>query len=132
MKKMKMVLNNLEQKLNREEDLCSSVANLIDLIVETDVLVESLNMTETHILVVKTRIRNLIRELLDDKDKQTEETLNHIKETLMIENVEYIEKLRKTIDYCIENYEIYQESNYYKKYHTQTKDNSISLLELLI
>lgn len=132
LEKTNMVLNNLEQKLNKEEDLCSSVANLIDLIVETEELIEQLQMVDTKILVIKTRIRSLIRELLEDKEKQKEETINRIKESLMIEKVEYIEKLKRTINYCVENYKLYQQSNYYLKYRTQTKDYSISLLELLI
>lgn len=132
MKKMNMVLNNLEQKLNKDNRLCSAVADLIDLIIETDVLLENLNMVDTHILIVKARIRNLIKELEVDKEIQIEETINHIKEKLLVDNQVYLQKIRNTIEYCIENYKLYQQSNYYMQYSKQLESEKVPLLDLFL
>lgn len=132
--RMKMVLNNLKQKLNNNQILCSKVAELIDLIVETDIMIEKLNLVDSHLLVVKRRIKNMIRELDEDKKSQTEETITLIKKELLLDdnNEVYIEKIRKTIEYCVKNYEVYQQTNYYYQYHTQVENSEISLLELLL
>ena len=132
--RMKMVLNNLKQKLKDNQILCSKVAELIDLIVETDIMIEKLNLVDSHLLVVKRRIKNMIRELDEDKKSQTEETITLIKKELLLDdnNEVYIEKIRKTIEYCIQNYEVYQQTNYYYQYHTQVENSEISLLELLL
>ena len=127
-----MVLNNLEQKLNKDNRLCSAVADLIDLIIETDVLLENLNMVDTHILIVKARIRNLIKELEVDKEIQIEETINHIKEKLLVDNQVYLQKIRNTIEYCIENYKLYQQSNYYMQYSKQLESEKVPLLDLFL
>ena len=132
MKKMNMVLNNLEQKLNKDNRLCSAVADLIDLIIETDVLLENLNMVDTHILIVKARIRNLIKELEVDKEIQIEETINHIKEKLLVDNQVYLQKIRNTIEYCIENYKLYQQSNYYMQYSKHLESEKVPLLDLFL
>ena len=129
---MNMVLNNLEQKLNKDNRLCSAVADLIDLIIETDVLLENLNMVDTHILIVKARIRNLIKELEVDKEIQIEETINHIKEKLLVDNQVYLQKIRNTIEYCIENYKLYQQSNYYMQYSKQLESEKVPLLDLFL
>lgn len=132
--RMKMVLNNLKQKLKDNQILCSKVAELIDLIVETDIMIEKLNLVDSHLLVVKRRIKNMIRELDEDKKSQTEETITLIKKELHLDdnNEVYIEKIRKTIEYCVKNYEVYQQTNYYYQYHTQVENSEISLLELLL
>lgn len=132
--RMKMVLNNLKQKLKDNQILCSKVAELIDLIVETDIMIEKLNLVDSHLLVVKRRIKNMIRELDEDKKSQTEETITLIKKELLLDdnNEVYIEKIRKTIEYCVKNYEVYQQTNYYYQYHTQVENSEISLLELLL
>ena len=58
--KMNMVLNNLEQKLGGNEELCQGVAKVIDMTIENNELVSRLEEIESNIPEIEQRISNLI------------------------------------------------------------------------
>ena len=58
--KMNMLLNNLEQKLAGNEELCQGVAKIIDMTIENNHLVARLEEMESDIPEIEQRISNLI------------------------------------------------------------------------
>ncbi len=132
--KIKMVLNNLEQKLNNEQDLCSDIARLIDMSIETNLLMQRFENIETSIPVIRDRIINLLASCVECCNSSRENIINRISQKLIdggkssgIE--EYIEKIQKTIDFCIDNNEIYKQTEYNAKYGTHA-DISKSIVSL--
>ena len=128
--KMNMVLNNLEQKLNCDIELCKKIANLIDMTIETNKLEERLSQVETHIPVIKQKIKDLVTSCNSSCNESRKDVLLSINKTLPINKDEektekYISKIRRTIDCCIEEYEIYIKSTYYSKYHVGNSENDV-------
>ena len=134
--KINMILNNLEQKLNKDSELCKAVANLIDMIVETYELVEHLDNIETKIPVIKQKINDLITSSISSCNQERKNVLMIIHEIILDNNEnekskDYMSKIQKTIDYCVEEYPIYVKSSYYCKYHTsENKMSNISDLRM--
>ena len=128
--KINMVLNNLEQKLNYDMELCKEMANVIDVIVENNALEERLNKVDTHIPVLVQKIKSLIKGCNYSCNEAREKVLVSIQKILLDNKDEekvkrYIDKIQKTIDCCVEEYEMYIRSTYYSKYHNGNDKNDV-------
>jgi Skp family chaperone for outer membrane proteins len=115
-----MVLNDLEQKLGGNEELCQGIAKIIDMTVELKELVARLSDIESNIPEIKDRIRNLILSCIASCSQERDRVMNAIRDNISDRSEErkkkYMSKIQKTIDNCVENYSIYKESRYNAKY----------------
>lgn len=132
--KMNMVLNNLEQKLGADEDLCQGVARIIDMTIENNELVVRLEEIESNIPEIEQRLLSSCSKARSDLLLKIHNELLGVKDKE--KTIEYMLKLQKTIDYCIENYSTYIKSKYYAKYspgRDSTKNiSSMSTEEILM
>jgi phosphotransacetylase len=140
-RKMNMVLNNLEKKLGCNKSLCQAVAMLIDMMAENAILTARLEEIKSNIPEIQRRISDLISSCTLSCDKAREDVLNGIYRTLSNGGEtpisdEYMLKIEKTIDCCIEEYPTYKESTYNAKYCVRgNSDNGtlgMSIEELLM
>jgi len=98
--------------------------------IETNKLEERLSQVETHIPVIKQKIKDLVTSCNSSCNESRKDVLLSINKTLPINKDEektekYISKIRRTIDCCIEEYEIYIKSTYYSKYHVGNSENDV-------
>lgn len=141
LEKMNMILNNLEQKLGGNEELCQGVAKIIDMTIENNELVSRMNDIETNIPEIEQRISNLVSKCISSCSQARIDVLRAIHNMLSERDgkpktTEYMLKIQKTIDYCIADYPTYKQSQYNSKYSTHqdsTKNtSSMSTDELLM
>lgn len=99
--KLQVVLNNLKQKLEYSQEILEEVDMAINLIAQEK---DSTMQESDNVMAL---ILKEIELYLIQKEK--------------IVNEKYIEKIEKTIKYCVKNYDLYISSDYYATYH---KDNS--------
>lgn len=138
--KMKMILNNLEQQLCYNKELCQDVAKIIDMSVEMNELVSRLEEIETNIPTIEQRISKMIDDCVlscAEHRKNTTIKIYDIYSTMSGEPkaAEKLMKIHRAIEYCIANYSIYMKSEYYAKYSDGkdiTKNTSIMEIEDLI
>ena len=139
--KMNMVLNNLEQQLYENEELCKGIAKIIDMTIETNTLVSRLEQVQTSIPAIEERILNLIDSCVLSCAEYRKNTTIQIYDMYTAEcgepkAVEKLMKIHKTIDACVADYKTYTQSQYYKKYSSKeesTQDSTaLSISELLI
>jgi len=119
--KMNMVLNNLEQKLGGNEELCQGIAKVIDMTIENNELVARLEQIESDIPEIEQRISNLIASCITSCSQARTDTMQSIYDMLAESSekpktIEYMLKIKKTIDYCIADYPTYKKSGYNAKY----------------
>jgi len=119
--KMNMVLNNLEQKLGGNEELCQGIAKVIDMTIENNELVARLEQIESDIPEIEQRISNLIASCITSCSQARTDTMQSIYDMLAESSekpktIEYMLKIKKTIDYCIADYSTYKKSGYNAKY----------------
>ena len=119
--KMNMVLNNLEQKLGCNEDLCQGIAKVIDMTIENNELVSRLEEIESNIPEIEQRISNLISSCVTSCSQARTDVMLAIHDMLSESGerpriTEYMLKIQKTIDYCIADYPTYKKSGYNAKY----------------
>jgi len=119
--KMNMVLNNLEQKLGGNEELCQGIAKVIDMTIENNKLVSRLEEIESNIPEIEQRISNLISSCVTSCSQARTDVMLAIHDMLSESSerpktTEYILKIQKTIDYCIADYPTYKKSGYNAKY----------------
>jgi hypothetical protein len=140
LEKMNMVLNNLKQKLGGNTELCQAVAMVIDMTVENAILTSRLEEIKSNIPEIQRRISDLISSCTLGCDKVREDVLNGIYHTVSNGGEtpisdEYMLKIEKTIDYCIEDYPTYKKSGYNAKYCVggdSTKNTSSLTIEELL
>ena len=119
--KMNMVLNNLEQKLGGNKELCQGIAKVIDMTIENNELVARLEQIESYIPEIRQRISNLIASCITSCSQARTDVMKSIYD-IMSESgekpktIEYMLKIQKTIDYCIADYPTYKNSGYNAKY----------------
>ena len=119
--KMNMVLNNLEQKLCGNKELCQGVAKVIDMTVENNQLVSRLEGIESDIPEIEQRISNLITSCITSCSEARADIMMIIYDMLSggsekPKTIEYMLKIQRTIDYCISDYPTYKKSGYNAKY----------------
>ena len=119
--KMNMVLNNLEQKLGGNEELCQGIAKVIDMTIENNELVSRLEEIESNIPEIEQRISNLISSCVTSCSQARTDVMLAIHDMLSESGerpriTEYMLKIQKTIDYCIADYPTYKKSGYNAKY----------------
>ena len=139
--KMNMVLNNLEQKLGRNEELCQGIAKIIDMTIENNELVARLEEIESDIPEIKQRISNLISSCITSCNQARTDVMQSIYDVLSEscekpKTIEYMLKIQKTVDYCIADYPTYKKSGYNAKYciggDTTKNTSSMSTEEILM
>lgn len=139
--KMNMVLNNLEQKLKGNEELCQGVAKVIDMTIENNELVARLEEIESDIPEIQQRISNLMTSCITSCGQTRTGVMQSIYDMLSASDenpktTEYMLKIQKTIDYCIANYPTYKKSGYNAKYcvggGARKNTSSMSTKELLM
>ena len=139
--KMNMVLNNLEQKLGANEELCQGIAKVIDMTIENNKLVARLEEIESDIPEIEQRISNLISSCITSCSHARTDVMQSIYDVLsesgeQPKTIEYMLKIQKTVDYCIADYTTYKQSRYNAKYCVggdATKNSlSISTEEILM
>lgn len=139
--KMNMVLNNLEQKLKGNEELCQGIAKVIDMTIENNELVARLEEIESDIPEIQQRISNLITSCITSCSQARTGVMQSIHDMLSASDenpktIEYMLKIQKTIDYCIANYPTYKKSGYNAKYcvggDARKNTSSMSTEELLM
>lgn len=118
---MNMVLNNLEQKLGANEELCQGIAKVIDMTIENNELVARLEQIESDIPEIEQRISNLIASCITSCSQARTDVMKSIYDMLTDsgekpKTIEYMLKIQKTIDYCIADYPTYKKSGYNAKY----------------
>lgn len=119
--KMNMVLNNLEQKLGANEELCQGIAKVIDMTIENNELVARLEEIESNIPEIEQRISNLITSCITSCSQARTDVMQSIYDMLSESSekpktIEYMLKIQKTVDYCIADYPTYKKSGYNAKY----------------
>lgn len=119
--KMNMILNNLEQKLGGDEELCQGVAKIIDMSAENSLLIARLSQIKTSIPEIKKRILELTLACDASCSKERNNIMLAIHDKMSTsedkpKSPEYMIKIQRTIEYCIANYEIYKQSSYNAKY----------------
>lgn len=133
--KMKMILNNLQQKLN--EELCGQIANVIDVMTETAEVIGKLSKIDTCIPLMQSKIKNLIEDCLEDCQLLKSNVLRNIRSyAIQIkarQPEEYADKIEKTIAYCVSNHDDYEKTDYCKYYgrKPQRYNSELSLDEIL-
>lgn len=139
--KMNMVLNNLEQKLKGNEELCQGIAKVIDMTIENNELVARLEEIESDIPEIQQRISNLITSCITSCSQARTGVMQSIHDMLSASDenpktIEYMLKIQKTIDYCIADYPTYKKSGYNAKYcvggDARKNTSSMSTEELLM
>lgn len=139
--KMNMVLNNLEQKLGGNEELCKGIAKVIDMTIENNELVARLEQIESYIPEIEQRISNLIASCITSCSQARTDTMQSIYDMLAESSekpktIEYMLKIQKTIDHCIADYPTYKKSRYNAKYcvggDTTKNTSSMSIEEILM
>ena len=132
---MNMFLNNLEQKLGGNEELCQGIAKVIDMTIENNYLVARLEEIESDIPEIEQRISNLITSCTPSCGQARTDVTEPICDKLSGDSgkpitTEYMLKIQKTVDYCIEEYSTYKQSAYNLKYCIgDTGKNTSSLSE---
>ena len=121
LEKMNMNLNNLEQKLGSNEALCQGVAKIIEMTIECDAIVGKLESINTNIPELERRIVSLSKGCVTSCSDARKNLMGDIQEQVLADKdtaqtIEYMLKIQKTIDYCIDNYQIYKMSKYNSKY----------------
>ena len=76
--KMNMLLNNLEQKLDGNEDLCRRVAKVIDMTVENSLLASRLGEIDTCIPEIEKRISALLSSCQNSCDRARNDVVSEI------------------------------------------------------
>jgi hypothetical protein len=119
--KMNMFLNNLEQKLGGNTELCQGIAKVIDMTIENNELVSRLEEIESNIPEIEQRISNLISNCVTSCSQARTDVMLAIHDMLSESGerpriTEYMLKIQKTIDYCIADYPTYKKSGYNAKY----------------
>ena len=139
--KMNMVLNNLEQKLGGNAKLCRGIAWIIDMTIENNELVARLEEIESDIPEIKRRISNLISSCITSCNQARTDVMQSIYDVLSEsgekpKTIEYMQKIQKTVDYCIADYPTYKKSGYNAKYcvggDTSKNTSSMTTEELLM
>ena len=139
--KMNMVLNNLEQKLGGNEELCQGIAKIIDMTIENNELVARLEEIESDIPEIEQRISNLISSCITSCNQTRTDVMQSIYDMLSESSekpktIEYMLKIQKTVDYCIADYPTYKKSGYNAKYcvggDTTKNTSSMSTEEILM
>ena len=138
--KMNMVLNNLEQKLGADQELCQGIANIIDMTIEVNELIQRLERVKTNIPVIEQKIIELMNRCALSCSEARKDVCSSVYGRLSETNQENAPakmiKVQRTIDYCIANYLTYTKSQYYAKYSvgidsTRTT-SSMSIKDLLM
>ena len=116
-----MVLNNLEQKLGCNEELCQGIAKVIDMTIENNELVARLEQMESDIPEIEQRISNLIASYITSCSQVRTDVMKSIYDMMSErgekpKTIEYMLKIQRTIDYCIADYPTYKKSGYNAKY----------------
>ena len=132
--KMNMVLNNLEQRLNWDEELCRSIAKIIDMTVEINDLESKLEQVETNIPVVEEKLAKLIGDSVLSCAEYRKNVTIKIYDIFLNKSgepraAEKLMKIHKTIEYCIANYLIYKKSKYYSSY-SDNKEKTFTTLSI--
>ena len=138
--KMNMILNNLEQKLGGNTELCQGIAKVIDMSIENNELVSRLEEIESNIPEIEQRISNLISSCVTSCSQARTDVMLAIHDMLSESSekpriTEYMLKIQKTIDYCIADYPTYKKSGYNAKYcdgGDSTKNTSSMTTEELL
>ena len=138
--KMNMILNNLEQKLGGNTELCQGIAKVIDMTIENNELVSRLEEIESNIPEIEKRISNLISSCVTSCSQARTDVMLAIHDMLSESGerprrTEYMLKIQKTIDYCIADYPTYKKSRYNAKYCVggdSTKNTSSMTTEELL
>ena len=133
--KMNMVLNNLEDKLGGNEELCRGIAKVIDMTIENQELVARLEELKSDIPEIEQRISNLITSCITSVSQARTDIMQAIYDRLAEgsekpKTLEYMLKIQKTIDYCIADYPTYKKSRYNAKYG-DVGNSRINVQELL-
>ena len=136
LEKMNMLLNSLEQNLKENENLCKSIAKIIDMTVENNELTSRLEAIKTNIPEIQQRISTLILNCVESCNQARKNTMLAIYNqasggSTTTKAPEYILKIQRTIDYCIANYQSYLKSKYNSKYGS-SYPSSIKNNELLM
>jgi hypothetical protein len=126
-----MLLNNLEQKLDGNEDLCRRVAKVIDMTVENSLLASRLGEIDTCIPEIEKRISALLSSCQNSCDRARNDVVSEIchmyaDKGAKHSTTEYIIKIQKTIDNCIAEYATYKKSHYNAKYCQRTDVTQIA------
>ena len=132
--KMKMILNNLEQQLCYNKELCQDVAKIIDMTVEINDLESKLEQVETNIPVVEEKLAKLIGDCVLSCAEYRKNVTIKIYDIFSNESgepraAEKLMKIHKTIEYCIANYLIYKKSKYYSNY-SDNKETTVTTLSI--
>ena len=120
LQKINMIMNNLEQQLCEDEELCRGVAKIINMSIEVEELVERLESIKSNIPTMEQRRLGLIKECLSSCSETREniciQIISMIEENGKNDIPAKMVKIHSTIDSCIENYSLYKQSEYYSKY----------------
>ena len=115
--KINMILNNLEEQLCGNEELCRGIVKIIDMKVEADELVGRLESIKTTIPAMEERRVNLINECLTSCSETRKNICSRIIDILEENNKKEIPakmiKIHSTIDSCIAHYSLYKKSEYF-------------------
>ena len=133
LQKINMFMNNLEQQLCEDEELCLGVAKIITMSIETEELVERLESIKSNIPTMEQRRLNLIKECLSSCSETRENICMRIIKMLEENNKKDIPvkmvKIHSTIDTCVANYSLYKQSEYCAKYG-DSEDSTSNLTSL--
>lgn len=133
LQKINMIMNNLEQQLCEDEELCRGVAKIINMSIESEKLVERLESKKSNILTMEQRRLDLIKECLlscsETRENIGMRIINMLEENGKKDIPAKMVKIHSTIDTCIANYSLYKQSEYYAKYGSS--EDSVSNLTSL-
>lgn len=133
LQKINMIMNNLEQQLCEDEELCRGVAKIINMSIEVEELVERLESIKSNIPTMEQGRLGLIKECLSSCSETRKNICMRIIKMLEENNKKDIPakivKIHSTIDTCIANYSLYKQSEYYSKYDSN-EDSASNLTSL--